>query len=247
MVHFQVIFFNAGGTLLQLKGTTLPILYSEKISEILDKKISSEDTYQAFRKAESWVLTRKIPGGLFSDLDQRKYQNVFYGHLGITSRKEINKIERKIAEEIVFDSSRFVLENDAIQVLQLLKTKYQLGIISNWDDSLLEILQDFKIYDFFDSITLSEDIGANKPDLDIFSAALDDFPEVKPKETVYIGDEYQSDVLPAQKLKIFAILFDKGPSGMHGRPFQPDVSCPRITELIELPKILFRHTTGNKH
>ncbi len=242
MVRIHVIFFNAGGTLLQLKGTTLPILYSEFISQ-KEKQVSPEEVFQAFRKAESWVLSRKRPGALFTDLDQRKYQNVFYSQLGITRRKEINRIEKLIAENLELE---FSLERNAHRILRYLKPKYKLGIISNWDDSLIEILEDFGILDYFDSITLSGEIGINKPDLEIFRSALADFPSIKPKETAYIGDEYQNDIIPAQILKMFAILFDKGPTGMHGRPFQTDAKGIRIKELMEIRDILKKYTVSPK-
>ena len=81
MVRFKVVFFNAGGTLLQLRDTTLPKLYSSILSSILKREVSSQSVYQAFRKAEEWTLSRK-DWSLFNDLDQRKYQNAFYNQLG---------------------------------------------------------------------------------------------------------------------------------------------------------------------
>ncbi|MFX0125571.1 MAG: HAD family hydrolase, partial [Candidatus Hodarchaeota archaeon] len=227
MVNIKVIFFNAGGTLIQLRDTTLPLLYSQLISRILGTPVSSEDIYKAFRKADNWALSRKKPGALFTDLDQRKYQNVFYNQLGISSRKEINRIEKKVADLIVID---YILENGALELLHSLKPTYELGLISNWDESLIEILQNLGILDCFDSITYSGDIGVGKPDVEIFQSALEDFPEVKPKETAYIGDDYYTDIIPAQKMNIFTILFDKGPFGMHGFPYQTKVKCIRIKE-----------------
>ncbi|MHA2244478.1 MAG: HAD-IA family hydrolase [Candidatus Hodarchaeales archaeon] len=244
MFRYRVIFFNAGGTLLQLKGTTFPILYSRLISRFLDRKVTPDEVYQAFRKAETWVLFRRKPGLLFTDLDQRKYQNVFYGQLGIKSRKKINQIERKIAEQLEMD---FVLEKGAKMLLSILKQKYQIGLISNWDDSMRDILQDLGILDYFDSITLSEDVGVSKPDLEIFRSALADFSDIKPKETVYVGDDYQNDIIPAQKMKMFAILYDKGSAGMHGRPFQTEARCIKIKELMELPNILKKHEIVRNH
>ncbi|MHA2292026.1 MAG: HAD-IA family hydrolase [Candidatus Hodarchaeales archaeon] len=241
MVRIQVIFLNAGGTLLQLKGTTLPILYSQLISQLIGKHISSDIVYQGFRKAEEWTLSRKSPGTLFSDLDKRKYQNAFYNQIGVTSRKQINLIEREIADQLELE---FVLEKGAKLVLNKLKSKYKIGLISNWDESLIDHLEDLGILDYFESITLSGEIEISKPDLGIFKSALNDFPKVKPKETVYIGDDYQQDILPALIMKMKPILFDKGPSGMHGRPFQPEVKCIKIRELIESLDVIKKLNDG---
>jgi putative hydrolase of the HAD superfamily len=239
MVKFKVVYFNAGGTLLQLKGTTLPKLYSSILSSILKREITSQSIYQGFRKAEEWTLSRK-DWSLFSDLDQRKYQNAFYNQLGISNRKEINRIESELAELIEMD---FILNKDAKTLLKQLKSEYQLGIISNWDESLIDLLENLGILDYFESITLSGDIGVNKPDPAIFKAALSDFPDIKAKETVYLGDEYHADIVPAQKLKIFAVFYDQGPTGMHGHPFQPNVKGVRITKLLELPKVLKQYSS----
>ena len=241
MVKFKVIFFNAGGTLIQLRDTTIPILYSELISRIIESPISSDEIYKAFKKADNWALSRRKPGALFTDLDQRKYQNVFYGHLGIHNRKEINRIEIKVADLLGLDDL-FVLEEGAEELLKNLKPRYELGLISNWDESLTDILQNLGILNYFNSITISGDIGVSKPDSDIFRSALEDFPDVKPKESVYIGDDYLTDIVPALQMNMFAIFFDKGPSGMHGRSFQMEAKCIRINDLSELPKILNKYS-----
>ena len=234
MSRFQVIFFNAGGTLIQLKNTTIPNLYSSILSSILKKTISPQDIYIAFRNADTWTLSRRNLGSLFSDLDQRKYQNIFYHSLGIKSRKEINRIERELAEQLEME---FVLEDGAFELLNSLEN-YKLGIISNWDESLRDILEELEIIDFFDSITISSEIGIGKPDHEIFKSALSDFPEFKSKNAIYLGDEYLMDILPAQELNIFAILFDKGPTGMHGIPYQKDKKCISIKKLSEFKEVL---------
>ncbi|MHA1228355.1 MAG: HAD family hydrolase, partial [Candidatus Hodarchaeales archaeon] len=150
-------------------------------------------------------------------------------------RKLINRIELELAEQIQLD---YILEENALELLQVLREKYKLGIISNWDDSLIEILEDLGIYDYFDSITYSEDVGINKPDVEIFRSALSDFPGVKAKETVYIGDDYEVDIVPAMKIKMNVIFFDKGPTGLHGHPFRPQVKCPRVLKLDDVRKYL---------
>ncbi|MHA2306342.1 MAG: HAD family hydrolase [Candidatus Hodarchaeales archaeon] len=234
MVKIKTVFFNAGGTLLQLKNNNLPRLYSRYLSRILSKNISSEIIYQAFRKAEEWSFSRK-DWSLFTDLDQRKYQNAFYNHIGITNRKEINHIEYELSEKL---EMKFILEEGAKRLLRELKPKFNIGLISNWDDSLFEILEELEILDFFDSIAISGDVGFSKPGPEIFKSALRDFPDVKTKESVYIGDEYLIDIVPARKLKLITVFFDKGPSGMHGHPFQQSVPGIRITSLTELPGII---------
>ncbi|MFX0183530.1 MAG: HAD family hydrolase [Candidatus Hodarchaeota archaeon] len=238
MGRFRVIFFNAGGTLIQLKKTTLPILYSQHLSRILKKHMSPQEIYKAFHEADTWTLSRKNPGSLLSDLDQRKYQNIFYNQLGIHSRKEINRIENLLAEQLVLE---FELEKNTKALLNSL-SDYKLGIISNWDKSLVGILLELEIAEYFDSITLSGEIGIGKPHTEIFKSAFIDFPGIKPREMVFVSSWYLRDIVVAQKLKIFPVLFNKGPTGMHGRPFYPDLKCVQIKELTDLPSILQKYS-----
>jgi len=235
---FKVVFFNLGGTLLQLKNTTLPQLYAKHISNITKKDITPEQIFSAFKKADVWMLTRKSEHYLFSDMDQRKYQNAFYTELGFNGRPQINRIENELADRIEF---RFELEQGAERTLRLLKKTYHLGLISNWDIDGYEILESFGIKNLFDSITFSGEFGVSKPSVEIFKSGLADFPGSKAKNAVYIGDDYDLDILPAQKLRMFTILFDKGPSGMHGFPKRPGVKCPRVESLSELPKLLTQY------
>jgi putative hydrolase of the HAD superfamily len=171
-------------------------------------------------------------------MDQRKYQNAFYNELGINSRSIINDIESELAEQIDFS---FQLEPGAKELLQELKKSYQIGLISNWGMDLYELLESLKIQDYFDSITISGEYGLSKPSLEIFKSGLADFPEVRPKHTVYIGDDYDLDILPAQDLNMFTILFDKGSSGMHGWPNRHNIKCPRVENLHEIPNLLNRY------
>ena len=237
MVKFKVVFFNAGGTLFQLKDTTIPLLYSKHLTAILDRNISPENVYSAFRKAEAWSTSRKTSHYLFSDLEQRKYQNAFYNEIGVKGRSKINEIESELADRINFE---FQLETGAIEILKLLKKDYNIGLISNWELDLYDILDTFKITDYFDSITISGEYGISKPSLEIFRSGLADFPEARAKHTVYIGDDYDLDILPALDLKMFPILFDKGPSGMHGWPKRFKIKCPRIESLKEIPPLIKR-------
>ncbi|MHA1975563.1 MAG: HAD family hydrolase [Candidatus Hodarchaeales archaeon] len=235
MPQIKVIFFNMGGTLLQLKDTTIPQIYSKHLSNLLGRKVNPSQVYSAFRKAENWALSRKSYYYLFSDLDQRKYQNAFYNELGIKGRSQINKVETDLAELVDLE---FQLESGVQLLLSKLSRDYSIGLISNWDMDLYEILESFGIKKFFDSITISGEFGISKPSLEIFKSGLADFPTVKAKNTVYIGDDYDLDILPAQKLRMFTILYDKGPSGMHGWPKRQEIKCPRVESLSEIPALL---------
>ncbi|XP_063837925.1 rhythmically expressed gene 2 protein-like [Ostrinia nubilalis] len=68
------------------------------------------------------------------------------------------------------------------------------GVISNFDPRLNEILQSVKIKDFFNFIITSYQIGFSKPDERIFKHALEQCDKlVKPHEALHIGDDVEKD------------------------------------------------------
>ena len=107
-----------------------------------------------------------------------------------------------------------------------LGTKYRLGVISNADGKIADILARSGIADCFETITDSGIVGKEKPHPAIFEAALKSL-GVSPEESVYTGDVYSVDYLGARRTGITPILFDV--AGAYAA-----TGLPRVTSLEEL-------------
>ncbi len=109
-------------------------------------------------------------------------------------------------------------------VLETLRGRgYALGVISNATEELLDRLRDMELAGYFDSITYSQEAGANKPDPVIFRLALDRA-GCGPEETMHVGNTYDADVLGARNAGIAPVLVDRDDR-------QPDADCPRVRDL----------------
>jgi|Deesub1362A_J573_1020465.scaffolds.fasta_scaffold02976_6 putative hydrolase of the HAD superfamily len=118
---------------------------------------------------------------------------------------------------------------DVRQVLEeLRRRRIVLGIISNWDERLSQILSEMGLSHFFNFILASAEVGAAKPDRRIFQRALK-LAGVSPQEAVHIGDHFLADVEGPLKVGISPILIDR----FH-RLDRAEVSCSKITSLLEL-------------
>ena len=84
---------------------------------------------------------------------------------------------------------------------------YRLGVISNADGRIAEMLARCGIADCFESITDSGVVGAEKPTPAIFEAAVESL-GVTPHESLYVGDVYSVDYLGAEGVGMHAVLFD---------------------------------------
>ncbi len=94
----------------------------------------------------------------------------------------------------------------------------ELGIVSNFDSRLYEILIGLGIDRFFESITISSFVGAAKPSPTIFQRALQKHGALT-KEALHIGNSLRDDARAATAAGLRGVLLDR-----HGREaIPPDV------------------------
>ncbi|MFQ6125634.1 MAG: HAD family hydrolase [Candidatus Heimdallarchaeota archaeon] len=137
------------------------------------------------------------------------------------------------------------LRKDCVQIfpgvkrgLYRLKKQYQLAILSNGPSDLQRNkLRWLGLYEIFDWILISEEIGYNKPDLRIFRYALR-ATRMKPEEGVMIGDTVEAD-LAAKKIGMKTILFDPAKKYVTHEfgEFAPDAI---VSNFSDIQKILIK-------
>ena len=98
-----------------------------------------------------------------------------------------------------WDNSLEKLYKAVPSVLSSLFGKYKLGIIANQSFGTQDRIDNWGIGQYFDVVIASAEAGVAKPDLKIFTMALDKA-KCKPEEAVMIGDRLDNDIVPAKKL-----------------------------------------------
>lgn len=84
------------------------------------------------------------------------------------------------------------------QLVEHLHGDYRLGILSNWDDRLEEILEDeLGIARYFDAIVNSHRIGVAKPDKESYLEALNRL-QSEPQEVLFIDDRTRNTKVAAE-------------------------------------------------
>lgn len=120
---------------------------------------------------------------------------------------------------------------ETIPVLRSLKSAgYLLAVISNSDGTVEGELQRAGLFDYLGFVIDSSIVGVEKPHPEIFQIALERA-NVEPREALYIGDTYATDIGGAQLAGLRGVLMD--PVGAY-----PDAVCPRITSLSELTSLV---------
>jgi putative hydrolase of the HAD superfamily len=77
-------------------------------------------------------------------------------------------------------------------VLKQLQKDFQLAVISNFDGRLRFILQHLRISKYFAHVFISSELGADKPDPEIFWRALK-LIHLNPNEVLHVGDDPERD------------------------------------------------------
>lgn len=121
---------------------------------------------------------------------------------------------------------------DAYQVLDYLKLKYRLHLITNG----FEKVQRSKLFHaclepYFDVIVISEITGFKKPEPEIFQFALD-HAKAKAEESVMIGDDITADIEGALNFGMDAVFFNPA-----GKPYE-NPKAKQIKDLKELLVLL---------
>ena len=106
-----------------------------------------------------------------------------------------------------------------------------LGLISNVEQDMTETLTRLGLPSWLEIIVTSQDASASKPRPEIFQEALRRA-GAQPPEAMYIGDQYQVDVIGANGAGMKGILLDR-------RGYYEDITdCPRINSLSEVVEYL---------
>jgi len=89
-------------------------------------------------------------------------------------------------------------------VLQVLKSRFSLGVVSNFYGNLDHVLADAGIAELLGTIADSTRLGFFKPDVRIFNEALHKL-GVVPRDAVMVGDSLEKDCAPARSLGLKTI------------------------------------------
>ena len=98
----------------------------------------------------------------------------------------------EIAYEHFAAAGVWELYPEVIDVLKQLRPRFQLAVLSNFDGRLRMILEHLGISKFFSHVFVSSELGADKPDPEIFRRALK-FMNLQPNEVLHVGDDPERD------------------------------------------------------
>lgn len=98
---------------------------------------------------------------------------------------------------------------EAASVLCLLRSsRFKLGLISNFDSRIEQILVSLNLSIWFDAVVFSSRAGVAKPHPGIFERTLAEL-DVEPHQALHLGDSYERDYQGAMNAGMRAVLLDR--------------------------------------
>jgi putative hydrolase of the HAD superfamily len=225
----RAVFFDFGGTLATVaaplsppwrvwaevahdRGLTIPDADLRAANEEADRQFGDRiyayhgRTQEFWRLRDLWVLER---------LGVRSGTQEFFGAL----------------QAVFGDPRRVQPFPETVEVLRRTRALAgHLGVISNYTDGLRPILQYHGLDAFFDSVTYSQEVGAEKPDPRVFARALSRA-GCAAAEAVHVGDSWEGDYLGARRAGLAAVWLNRD----RQRPPSP---CRQIRDLRGLLPLL---------
>jgi HAD superfamily hydrolase (TIGR01509 family) len=140
---------------------------------------------------------------------------------------------RAIAQRVHEQALGIVARNRP--VLGALRSRYRLGVISNFTGNLGICLMELGLRDMFEVVTDSAVLGSSKPDARAFVHTIETL-GLPPHATWMVGDNFEADIRPSDKLGMQTVWLAPA-----SRPLPPGcVPTARIAALTELPAVLAR-------
>jgi putative hydrolase of the HAD superfamily len=133
--------------------------------------------------------------------------------------------------KVFSDSASYRLYDDALPAINALNDAgYRVGLISNFEGWLEELLVELEAGDVFDVSVISGLVGVEKPNPKIYQIALHEA-GVEASAAAHVGDSLANDVVPPVNLGMKAVLLDR--AGHHASQ-----GVPVIRSLLELPGLV---------
>ena len=205
----KAIFFDAVGTLFHLTRTVGDhyALVGSEVGLTLD----SRQLDRAFYKAWEQMLSRTAIDGPRPN-DDKGWWRELVGFVLDQVAPSLSEFDRdnffEVAYEHFAEADVWELYPELVDVLEKLHPRFQLAVISNFDGRLRFILGHLGISKYFAHVFISSELGADKPDPEIFRRAVK-LIDLKPNQVLHVGDDSERDWKAAAEAGLSLFKLDR--------------------------------------
>lgn len=228
----STVFFDAGETLVR-PFPSFPELFADVVRRH-GRAIEAEQVRHVQETVAPHLVELAQDSGVELASTSPERSRVFWMHLYRGFLRELGIEDEELAAalfEVFSDLSSYRLFDDVLPTLNELRDRgLRLGVISNFEGWLEEMLVQLEVGDRFEVLVISGPEGVEKPDTRLYEIALERM-NISATEALHVGDSPSMDAAPAAAVGMKPVLLDR--YGRHER-----AKWPTITSLEELPGLL---------
>lgn len=209
----QVIFLDAVGTLFGVRGSVGQIYgeVAQKYQVSTDVEALNQAFFQAFQAADKMAFPQTDPTtvpaqeyGWWYRVAHRTFEAVGV----LPDFENFDRFFEDLYRHFATADPWVVYDDTHQSLVRWRRQGIELGIISNFDSRLYMVLEVLDLAQFFQSVTLSSEVGAAKPDAAIFAAALRKH-NCPAAQAWHVGDSRREDVAGAQAAGLHGIWLNR--------------------------------------
>jgi putative hydrolase of the HAD superfamily len=205
----KAILFDAAGTLFFLTKTVGD--HYAYVGREVGLELDAQKLESAFHAAWKQMPQRHAIDGPRKN-DDKGWWRELVGHVFDQVAPSVNELDRdnffEVAYEHFAEAGVWELYPEVPEVLEQLRPRFQLAVISNFDGRLRFILQHLGISNYFSYILISSELGADKPDPEIFRRALKII-DLNANEVLHVGDDSERDWKAAKAAGLLVFRLDR--------------------------------------
>jgi putative hydrolase of the HAD superfamily len=209
----QVIFLDAFGTLFGVRDSVGHI-YSEVASKYgvnCQPELLNKYFYSAFKNSTPCIF----PGVATVDMPMREYQwwreinrQTFTAARVWEQFEDFDAFFQELYRYFTLPSAWEIYPDTIPALIQWQRSGVQLAVLSNFDSRLYTVLKVLGLNRYFSTVTISSEVGAAKPQAEIFITALYKY-QCEPQFAWHIGDSFEEDYVGASSVGLTAIWLNR--------------------------------------
>ncbi len=164
-------------------------------------------------------------------MESRGFYSSLLRGLGIGDVEIVSQLQ-----DVFSDVQRYSLFDDVMPTLTILSQEgHRLGIVSNFEEWIEDVLMQLGIGPFFEVVVASSQVECAKPDCSIFEIALAQA-GCGAVDATHIGDSWEHDVIPTRALGLRSVWLRRG--NVPTADLAADQFATVISSLSELPPLI---------
>lgn len=209
----KIIFLDAAGTLFDVRGSVGEVY--GKFARRWGITVSNKELNAAFFQSFADSNPMAFPGRELAKIPQLEFEwwqavcaNAFQRAGVFNQFSDFPKFFAELYAHFATAEPWFVYPDVFPALNKWQQQGIELAVVSNFDSRIYAVLKALNLSEYFTSVTISTEVGAAKPQSQIFTAALQKHNCIA-ENVLHIGDSFKADYCGAKNAGLNAIWLNR--------------------------------------